>query len=52
MKINNPEVKMKNKVDWAKGEHSVGSVQNRTEPKKLKTEICFFSKPNRTELFF
>ena len=34
-------------IATTRAEHSVGSVQNRTEPKKPKTELRFFSKPNR-----
>ena len=38
--------------DWviARAEHSVGSVQNRTEPKEPKTEFLIFYGPNRIEI--
>ena len=34
----------------ARAEHSVGSVQNRTEPKEPRTELTFFPGPDRTEI--
>ena len=38
------------KYTTRRAEHSVGSVQNRTEPKGPKTEVLKFSGPDRTEV--